>query len=237
MSDNSTDMSDPNHCMHHVWVQAEKVRAERKAKEDQQEALMSATLTNAALVTPGAVIESGGVAEVPYPGVPPAFGTYARALVNAVEYIVRNNAGVAKIPLKGFGVSTLHLRNSLRTVRNFMMANPPLGFAIGNLTFVSVVDGIIVRDKRRAEPYKVTAPVVKPDMVYPIVATPEVISAFAVLLNAKDESGQLIIWPDFVLAVVEEENIQSYNDLMRASFPSWWIVDPPGMWVEIKHRK
>ncbi len=224
--------NDPNDFMAEIYRRQAEVQAARKDKEDRQAALLSGSYT-----TPGAVIESGGAAVVPYPGVPPSHAIYARALVNAVEYMVRNDTGVAKVPLAGFGVSTLHLRNSLRAVRNYMMASPPMGFPIENLTFVSIEDGTIVRDKRRTDPYKVTAPIANPNAACPIVATPEVIAAWAVLLNAKDEAGKLIVWPDFVLAVVDEGNVQSYNDLMRQSFPSWWDVSPPSGWVEIKRKK
>ncbi len=159
-------------------------------------------------------------------------------LTEAIEYLAKNNYALAKVPCAGANnVTVQHLRNSLRAVRNFMMANPPMGYAIENLTFTCAVNSVIVRDKRRSEPFKITAPITLPGMGVPIVSTPEVIAAIGVILHARDESGLPAEWPDFVLAVTEEQNIQPYNALMRQSFPSWWIVDPPSIWVEIKRRK
>ncbi len=227
------DIRNPNNAMHFIHLRAEEARSLQREREERNKLQPGARLTETTVASASVPAPSTS-----HPGIPFAFHMYADRLTEAIEYLVNNNYAMANVPCAGANnVTPQHLRNSLRAVRNFMMSNPPLGYALENLTFTCGPKGVIVRDKRKSEPFKITAPISLPGSLMPIVATPEVIAAVAVLLNAKDETGQPAEWPDFFLAVVEEENKQPYNDLMRQSFPSWWIVGMPSMWVDIKRKK
>ncbi len=220
--------NEPFDPMADVYRRAAEVQAARKAKEDQREGFASFSLAPLETVAP---IEGGGPA-CDYPGIPPAYAIYADGLVRAIQYLVKNNAGVAKVPLAGFKVSTLHLRNSLRVVRNLMMANPPMGYAIINLTFVAIADGVIVRDKRRSEPFKVTAPIAKVDAAAPLVASSELIGALAIVLGATDSAGVPASWPDFVLET-DSENVSTFLDQIKSSFPPFWKATASSYYIEV----
>ena len=215
-------------------------RRRRQKEKDAEQLKINATIRLTKSEDVGIVPMTSAATSIP--SVPPAYYKYAVALTAAIEYLSTNNYATAKVPVREFSVTPQHLRNSLRTVRNFMMSTPPSGYPIENLTFMDVPDGVIVRDKRKSEPFKITVPVSKPSgaatmLPYPIVTTPEMISALGVVLRAVDQSGAFIEWPDFVLTILEPENIQSYNDLMRHAFPSHWIVGPPvSMDVLIKRK-
>ncbi len=183
---------------------------------------------------PLGVTISGGVSAITSSSdMPPSYHKYAVRLIAAIEYLAKNNYGTAEIHIdREINVTPQHLRNTLRSVRNHMLANPPMGYPIQNLTFTDTPNGVVVRDKRKSEPFKVTVPVAKTDAVdtlpYPIVLTPALISALAVVLSAVDQSGGPIEWPDFAVEIIEPENVIAYNDLMRQSFPKHWVVGVAG---------
>ncbi len=212
------------------------VNNERNRREKERDAERRKIQPNARLARPEDIaVVPMTAAATPIPSVPPVYYRYALALTAAVEYLANNNYATAKVPVGDLGVTPQHLRNTLRTVRNFMMANPPLNYPIDQLTFVDVSDGVVVRDKRKSEPFKITVPVSKPSaggsvmLPYPMVATPELIAALGVVLRAVDQSGAFIEWPNFGIAIVEPENVMSYNDLMRRSFPPHWTVGLAGL--------
>ncbi len=216
-----------------VMVDNERRRREKERDADRYKLQPGARLVESDL--PLGVTISGGVSAIPsIPDMPPAYHKYAVRLTAAIEYLAKNNYGTAEIHIdREINVTPQHLRNTLRAVRNFMLSNPPLGYPIQNLTFVDTPNGVVVRDKRKSEPFKVTVPVAKLDVIevlpYPVVLTPELISALAVVLSAVDQTGELIKWPDFAVEIVEPENVMAYNDLMRQSFPKHWNVGLAGL--------
>lgn len=233
--DPTNPASDPNHFLHPEYLRSLKVG------ETQQEKYEPLKLP------PGATIEI--VSKARSGEVPSVYSNYEAQLTAAIDYLVKNNTGLAKVPLANLEVSPHHLRNMLREVRNFMKGKAPHNYPVENLTFTAVPDGVVVRDKtKEKESFKITTPVSKPGGLdtYPIVATPELIAALAVVLNAKHEDGNAAEWPNFVLTIPvnnlsdAEHNavVVQMNNLMRQSFPSNWTVGDGmnSMFVELKRK-
>ncbi len=217
---------------------------ERRRREKERDAERNKIPLGALLVSPNIAPISGGTpATTSSFDMPMSYHKYATRLVAAIEYLANNNYGTAKVSVDDeINVTPQHLRNTLRAVRNYMLSNPPMGYPIQNLTFVEVADGVVIRDKRKSEPFKISVPVSKPNtgvpalMPYPLVATPELIAALAVVLAAVDESGAFIEWPNFALEM-SEENKHAYNVLMRSSFPPHWTVGEPMMTTAVTRKR
>lgn len=223
--------ADPNHPMHDMYLRSLNI------KEVQQEKYEPMKLP------PGATIEI--VSKTRSGEVPSVYSSYEAQLTAAIDYLVKNNTGLAKVPLANLEVSPHHLRNMLREVRNFMKGKAPHNYPVENLTFTAVPDGVVVRDKtKEKESFKITTPVSKPGGLdtYPIVATPELIAALAVVLNAKHEDGNPVEWPNFVLVVLDETeqhdaNVARFNDLVRQSLPpNWTIPSMNSMHIEVQRK-
>lgn len=220
-ADPTHPFADPNHPLHDIYLRSLKVSEDVKHEPFQLPA--------------GATIEVAPKRSE----LPSVYSHYAEQLTAAIDYLVKNNTGLAKVPTANLGVTPQHLRNILREVRNSMRPNPPHKYPLDNLTFTAVSDGVVVRDKtKEKEAFKITTPVSSLRKLddYPIVASAELIAALAVVLAAKHEGGNAVEWPNFVLYVPDpgdeaqyREDVKRLKSLMRQSFPSNWEVGPPDM--------
>ncbi len=215
-------LNDPSHPLHQNFVDAAKIQAARQVKYEPFK------------LPPGSVMEvvpqrgKGNPADLPT-----VYSNYALQLTEAINYLVKNNTGLAKVPCSNLGVTPHHLRNILREVRNFMKSNPPMNYPVENLTFTAIPDGVVVRDKKRSEPFKITTPISEPGAASPFIASLEIITALGIVLHAVDSAGAPVVWPDFVLET-DSDKVDAFMGQIKSAFPPFWVATACGYYIEVK---